>query len=265
MRSLTCYPQAEDTPWRRRHRYVTLRCVQEVLAEMVGSILSAERGRARLSQAQLADRAGLSQQLVSQLERGTANATFATVQRIFATLGKQLRVEAVPLGADLDVDIDRFLRATEGNREQLGSHGALLRRLREVPFAVTGWLGAVVQGAPMLSPDWIDILVASQDLDALAAVMEKSFCMRWNAKWQDWGYGPTDPREPGALRWRIHLSDMRLQIVDQLPPTMKLRVGEFVLRVVPIAQIEREDPWLHRLMTRWRQRPESFLTGRKVV
>ena len=58
---------------------------------------------------------------------------------------------------------------------------------------------------------------------------------------------------------------MRLQIVDQLPPTMELRVGEFVLRVVPIAQIEREDPWLHRLMTRWRQRPESSLTGRKVV
>ena len=36
--------------------------------------------------------------------------------------------------------------------------------------------------------------------------------------------------------------------------TMELRVGEFVLRVVPIAEIERQDPWLHRLMTRWRQR-----------
>jgi hypothetical protein len=50
---------------------------------------------------------------------------------------------------------------------------------------------------------------------------------------------------------------MRLQVVDELPPTIEVRIGEFLLRVVPVAEIEREDPWLHGLMTRWRQRAES--------
>lgn len=234
---------------------------REVIAEAVGSILDAERSRAGLSQAQLAERAGVSQQLVSRLERGAVNATLATVQRIFAVLGKQLRVEAVPLGADLDIGIDRSLAAAEEEHEQMGVHSSLLRHLSDIPFAVTGRLAAYSQGAPMQSPAWIDIVVARKDLDALAAVMAKSFCMRWSAKWEDWGYDSTDPREPGMPRWRIRLSDMRLQIVDELPPTIEMRLGEFLLRLVPLAEIEREDPWLRRLMTRWRQRPESSVTG----
>jgi hypothetical protein len=57
-------------------------------------------------------------------------------------------------------------------------------------------------------------------------------------------------------RWYIGLSDMRLHVVENLPPTIQVRLGEHVLRVVPIAEIERVDPWLHRLMTRWRQRSD---------
>jgi transcriptional regulator with XRE-family HTH domain len=228
------------------------------LAEAVGFILGAERNRAQLSQAQLAERLGVSQQWLSRVERGRVNASLATVQRLFAVLGKQLRVEAVPLRADMDIDIDRRLALTEEQRAlDIGLHRILLDRLSAIPYAIAGPLAAFAQGAPIDSPSWIDIVVPDKDLDALADVMAKSFCMRWSAKWEDWGHGSTDPRDPGVPRWRIGLSDMRLQIVDQLPPTIAVRVGAQVLRVVPIAEIERADPWLHRLMTRWRQRSES--------
>ena len=78
----------------------------------------------------------------------------------------------------------------------------------------------------------------------------------YRPNWEDWGYGSTDPREPGVLRWHLGLSDMRLQVVDELPPTIQVCVGEHVLRVVPMAEIERVDPWVHRLMTRWRKRSD---------
>jgi len=230
----------------------------ENLAETVGFILGVERARARLSQARLAERLGVSQQWLSRVERGEANASFATVQRIFAELGKQLRVEAVPVGTDMDHDINRGLVRTEEDRcGDVGIYGTLLHRLTGVPHAVTGRLAAFAQGAPIPSPLWIDIVVAAKDLDSLAAITEQTFCMRWSQRWEDWGYGSTDPREPGAPRWKIYLCDMRLQIVDELPQTIEVRVGEQPLRVVPIADIERDDPWLHRLMNRWRQRRET--------
>ncbi len=248
------YPQAYDSHWRNRLWPVKLACVQrENLAEVVGSVLSAERNRAQLSQAQLAERLGVSQQWLSRIERGRVNANLATVQRYFAALGKQLRVEAVPL--QVDIDIDRVLaKAPELREREIEAHGSLLRALRDVPFAVTGHVGALAQGAPMDSPPWIDIVVAARDLDALAAIMEMSFCLRWSEKWDDWGRDPIDPRKPGAPRWKLRQSEVRLQIVDTLPPTIEVRVGEHLLCVVPIAEIERDDPWVHGLMTRWRSR-----------
>lgn len=230
---------------------------RENLAEAVGYVIGTERNRAHLTQAQLAERLGVSQQWLSRLERGRVNASLAIVQGLFAKLGKQLRVEAVPLGADMDVEIDRGLAVTEEERIQdIDLHRILFSRLSGITYVVTGPLAAFAQAAPLVSPLWIDIVVCEKDLDGLAAVIAKSAGRRWNAQWEDWGYGSTDPREPGAPRWYVGLSDMRLHVVDDLPPTIQVRVGEHDLRVVPIAEIERLDPWLHRLMTRWRQRSD---------
>ena len=229
------------------------------LAEVVGVLLCAERNRAKLSQAQLAERIGVSQQRLSRIERGTVSISLATVQRIFTRLNKQLRVEVVPLRADMDIDIDRGLALSEEDRAvDLGLHRSLLRTLGDIPFAVTGRLAAFAQGVPTVGPPSIDIVVARRNLADLAAAMEKSSCRRWSAKWHSWGFDRPDPREPGESRWLIGLSDTRLQFVDELPRTIEVSVGEYRLRVVPIAEIEREDPWLHRLMSRWRERSGSI-------
>jgi hypothetical protein len=169
-----------------------------------------------------------------------------------------LRVEAVPLGADMDTEIDLGLAITEEQRAvNLGLHGSVLGKLGDIPLVVTGRMAAFIQAAPMQAPAWIDIAVARHSLDELARVIEKASCQRWSERWHDWGFGDSDPRKPGAARWRIGLSDMRLRVVDELPTSIAVRVGDHFVPVVPIAEIERDDPWLLRLMTRWRERSES--------
>ena len=234
----------------------------ENLAEAIGYLVAVERGRAGLSQARLAERLGRSQQWLSRVERGTANMSLRTVQRIFAELGRQLRVETERVGADLDVEIDRGLRLTEDDRRiEVELHRLLLSKLDGIPFAVAGRMAAFIQGAPLSSVSHMDIVVAEADLPALAALMERTFCQRWKAQWEDWGFDPVDPREPGPMRWWIGNSDMRLQVVPQAPATIVVHIAGFTLRVVPLAEVERDDPWLRRLMNRWREREGAPQVG----
>src|SRR5262245_56801289 len=117
------------------------------LAEVIGHLVIVERGRARLSQARLAERLGRSQQWLSSVERGTANVSLRTIQQMFAELGRQLRIETEPVGADLDTEIDKALRLTDEDREtEVRLHRSILSRLDGIPFALAGRLAAYVQG-----------------------------------------------------------------------------------------------------------------------
>ncbi len=78
------------------------------------SILEA-RTRSRLTQRELAERAGMSQPAIAKLERGAGNPTFATIARCAAAAGFDLRLELVPRDAPDAVvlrykqDVDRTL------------------------------------------------------------------------------------------------------------------------------------------------------------
>lgn len=230
----------------------------ENLREAIGYLLTVERARARLSQARFAERLGCTQQWLSRVERGTVNLTLSAIQRIFAELGRQLRVETERVGADLDVEIDRGLRLTQDDRRiEVELHRLLLRKLDGIPFAVAGPMAAFIQGAPLASVSHVDIVIAEADLPTLAAMMERTFCQRWKAQWEDWGYDPVDPREPGSMRWWIGNSDMRLRVVPQAPATIAVNIAGFTLQVIPLAEVERDDPWLRRLMNRWRDRADG--------
>jgi hypothetical protein len=58
----------------------------------------------------------VSQQWISKVERGAAGVSLDLVGRLFAGLGKQLRVEVVPLGADMDAEIDQGVAITAAER-----------------------------------------------------------------------------------------------------------------------------------------------------
>lgn len=72
-------------------------------------IVSEARRLAGISQRQLAERAGTSQPAVARIEQGHGSPTIATVQRLLAAAGFELRVELVP-AAPADPVIEAFKR-----------------------------------------------------------------------------------------------------------------------------------------------------------
>lgn len=60
------------------------------------NLIQEARRRAGLAQDELARRAGTAQSAVARLERGNANPTLATLERLVAAAGFDLRLELVP-------------------------------------------------------------------------------------------------------------------------------------------------------------------------
>jgi transcriptional regulator with XRE-family HTH domain len=80
-----------------------------MLTSMSPAVLVREaRRKAKLTQAQLAERAGTTQPIVARLERGGGNPTIATLERALHASGYRLELRAVPTGtANVDEDLIR--------------------------------------------------------------------------------------------------------------------------------------------------------------
>ncbi len=84
-----------------------------------GVFLKDARRAARLSQRELARRAGVVQPVVSRIERGHASPRFQTLDRLLRQCGMSLElVERPGLGVDRTLILDR-LRLTPGQRARL--------------------------------------------------------------------------------------------------------------------------------------------------
>src|SRR5207247_5859497 len=86
-----------------------------------GSILRDARRAARLSQRELARRAGVAQPVLSRIERGHASPRFETLDRLLRECGRGLElVERPGLGVDRTLIRDR-LRLSPGQRARLAA------------------------------------------------------------------------------------------------------------------------------------------------
>jgi transcriptional regulator with XRE-family HTH domain len=66
-----------------------------------GELIRAARRRSGLTQAELAERAGTSQPVVSAYERERRDPTFGTLRKLVEASGARLRLEAVPEPPDV--------------------------------------------------------------------------------------------------------------------------------------------------------------------
>ena len=142
-----------------------------------------------------------------------------SVARLLAAMDRQLHVEAMPLGADLDAEIDRNLALDEEDRIwTVRQFESILKRLQPVPYTLSGNLAAFLQGVPA-PVRRVDAIIAEPGLDALAEMIANSFCVRWNPRWEDWDGVPTDPRGPGQVgpirraRWGVTCQVARQLVV----------------------------------------------------
>lgn len=84
-------------------------------------LLRRARHTAGLTQRELAERAGTSQSVVARIESGTTSPTTATLGRLIAAAGFEVRSELVPLpvaGSHMLDDVERILSLTPADRLQ---------------------------------------------------------------------------------------------------------------------------------------------------
>lgn len=100
-------------------------------------LLREARRAAGLTQAELAQRAGLTQSVVARMERPGSNPTVAALERALNAAGASL--DAVPIGGEVDETLiaerlkltpEERLRSFQRSRENLD---ALLRDARRIP------------------------------------------------------------------------------------------------------------------------------------
>jgi transcriptional regulator with XRE-family HTH domain len=191
------------------------------LAADAGRLLRTVREARGLSQARLAERAGISQQRLSKLERGAADPRLGDLECLFAGMRLQLRLETVPESVAMVADPDLLLREPEEERlASVAFQLRLLAKLQDVPHVLGGRLAAFAHGLP-IRVHRIDVMVAHDDRPRFALALRRFGAVRWSERWQEFrDHSPAE--RPGPMRWLIS--------------------GLWELRVPPLPWLEANDP-----------------------
>ena len=222
----------------------------------IGTFVRDRRDAAGLTQWDLAVRSGLSQTMVSAIEGGRRRPSLDTIEQVLSALGLQLRLETEPLLADVDAAIEAALARPPAERiDARGLNGPmLLQGLAPAGPVVEGLAGAALHGAPVPLTH-LDVAVASSSVGVLTEViMRRMFAERWSDQWRQWGPADRDPRRPGSPRWRTISGEFRVRVVEQLPASVVVMVGDLPVAVRPLHEIEGDDPETRRVLARVRER-----------
>jgi transcriptional regulator with XRE-family HTH domain len=216
-----------------------------------------ERAHRQMSQARAAQLLGVSQQWVSQIERGIRAPTSEVIEHLFAIFNLKVILDVEPTDSELealDSEIDEVSALSDDHRlAVVDSFHLAFDQLSSVPWVLSGRLGAFIQGAP-LRVVRLDLAVAEPDLDRLGQIFESRECDRWNEHLLEYYGSPVHPRLPGPMRWLLGPDELCLEVADRLPPSITVSVAGRHLPVRPLADIEARNPHVARVMRRTRTR-----------
>lgn len=221
------------------------------LLAQLGASLRRERERHNLTQQALANLAGISQATITRIERGDRAPSVPMLERLFAALGSQLTIGVEPLDAHVDAAIGEQSQTALADRIADASLTKVVAALADIPHIFAGPAAALIQGAPV-PVDAVDIVVEWRYADAFTNWLNLRYARRWHEKWQEFGYLAIDPRSPGAHRWNTLLGEIRARMCDELPESIEVRHGEQSYQVVPLADVEVDDPRTASLLRRYR-------------
>ncbi|AVT39025.1 helix-turn-helix domain-containing protein [Plantactinospora sp. BB1] len=223
------------------------------LTALIGTTLRQQRELRGLTQHALARLAGTDRSTVTRIEQGERAPTVAMLEKLLAALGLQLTVGVEPLDSEVDARIDELAVRSVAERIDAVGLDRMLDRLAELPHVLTGTTAALLQGAPVPVGD-LEIAVAWRDAERFADWLERHYAQRWNPAWEEFGYLPTDPRDPGEHRWQVVGGVLRAGMCEELPEAIEVRHGDRSYRVVPLALVEATEPATAELLRRWRAR-----------
>jgi transcriptional regulator with XRE-family HTH domain len=216
----------------------------------VGRLLRTSREMRGLSQARLAEQAGMSQQRLSKMEQGAVDPRLSDLQRVFGGLRLRLRWEAVPIASDPAEDPELLLGVSESERID-GVHGYcyLLGKLHDVPHLVGGRLAALALGLPVRVRR-LDLIVASEHRELFTASLHRFSIVRWSDQWQAF-CDDTPPHQPGAMRWLLSGTwELRVSLVDSMPDSVAAQLDDRELSVPTLAWLAANDPDIADLLDR---------------
>lgn len=228
--------------------------VSQDLRGHIGSTLRRRRELAGLTQAELAGKVATSQATVARIEHGDRAPSVAMLERLFAALGCQVRLALEPLDRDVDDAIAALTREPIAVRVEEAGIPRFAEDLAPIPYVFTGATAALLQAAPV-PVDTMEVALAWRDTDEFIRWLSRRYASRWHHGYQQFGYLPIDPRLPGERRWRIIGSVViRAGFDDELPASIEVRHGDRSYPVVPLAEVEVDDPDVARLLRRHRDR-----------
>ena len=155
-----------------------------------------------------------------------------------------------PLDAHLDAAIEVLTADPLADRIAATDVDRVVNRL-SVPYLFDGATAALLQGAPVPIGD-VQIAVRWADADAFADWLTANYGQRWNTRLETFGYLHLHPSDPGEHRWRTIPGVIKARMCDDLPAEIEVRVGERSYRVVPLADLQVDDPRVADLLNRYR-------------
>jgi transcriptional regulator with XRE-family HTH domain len=220
------------------------------LAVDVGRLLRTSREMHGLSQARLAERAGISQQRLSKVEQGAVDPRLGDLQRLFGGLRLRLRFETVSITSDTAEDPELLMGVPESARlDSTHSFRYLLGKLHDVPHLVGGRLAAQALGLPVRVRR-LDLLVANEHRELFNLSLQRFSAVRWSDRWQAF-CDDSPPHHPGAMRWLLSGSwEMRVALVDALPERMVVQLDGRELSVPALPWLVANDPDIAELLDR---------------
>jgi transcriptional regulator with XRE-family HTH domain len=221
------------------------------LRQEISRLLRQEREAAGLTHADLAARSGVAASSLSRIERGTLAPSIDNLEKIFTGLGLRIRLSTErPEETTALVDRDAWLPLA--TRLEKSGLGQLLRTLDTVPHVVDGALAATMQGAP-LPIEVLEVDIAWRDAGRFTGWLVRRLAYRWHETHQEFRVHDLDPRAPGPHYWQTAVGRVRARMVDDLPESIEVKVGDTVYHVRPIAEVGSDDEKTARAIERFRE------------
>jgi transcriptional regulator with XRE-family HTH domain len=218
------------------------RMSDSALRREISRLVLREREAAGLSHAELAARIGMNANSISRIERGTMAPSLDSVERIFTALGLTIRFSLgrqEPETVAIKEDPDAWLPLS--TRLDKSGVGTLMRTLDTLPYVIDGSLAATMQGVP-LPVELLELDLAWRDATRFTGRLVRRLAYRWHEGHREFRVHDLDPRAPGAHYWQTATARVRARMVDELPASVEVKVGDAVYHVRPLEELQSGDP-----------------------
>jgi transcriptional regulator with XRE-family HTH domain len=209
------------------------------LRQDIAQLVQKEREAAGLTHADLASRSGVSAASLSRIERGTLAPSIDNLEKIATALGLRIRLSVEPVQA-LDAHVDRDAWLPLATRLEKSGLAQLLRTIDNFDYVIDGALAATLQSAPLTIAE-LEIDVPWRDAGRFTGWLVRRLAYRWHDAHQEFRVHDLDPRAPGPHYWQTATGKVRARMVDELPASVDVTVGDVTYKVRPLADIESSD------------------------